>query len=93
MGYRGQGPDGIVTELGVFDFDESGHARLAALYPDVEVETVRENTGFGFPVRKDLSTIPLPTREMVEFIRALDPLKIHERELKPEERARSFPLA
>jgi len=93
MGYRGQGPDGIVTELGVFDFDESGHARLAALYPDVEVETVRENTGFGFPVRKDLSAIPLPTREMVEFIRALDPLKIHERELKPEERARSFPLA
>ncbi len=93
MGYQGQGPDGIVTELGVFDFDESGHARLAAIYPDVDVDTVRENTGFDFPVREDLSVVPLPTREMVEFIRALDPLKIHERELKSEDRLRSFFLA
>jgi hypothetical protein len=30
---------------------------------------------------------------MVEIIRELDPLKIHERELKPEERMRCFSLA
>lgn len=93
MGYLGQGPDSLVTELGVFDFDAFGHARLAALYPDVDVEAVRENTGFDFPVRENLGVVPLPTREMVEIIRALDPLKIHERELKPEERARRFSLA
>lgn len=93
MRYRGRGPDWIVTELGVFDFDESGHARLAALYPDVDVAEVRENTGFEFPVREDLSLVRLPTPEMVEFIRAMDPLRIHERELRPEERTRSFTLA
>lgn len=92
MHYRGRGPDRIVTELGIFDFDESGHARLAALYPDVDAATVRENTDFEFPVRGDLGTVPLPTSEMVEFIRALDPLKIHERELGAGERARSFSL-
>ncbi|HWP01637.1 MAG TPA: CoA-transferase [Methylococcus sp.] len=92
MRYRGRGPDRIVTELGIFDFDESGHARLAAVYPDVDVATVRENTGFEFPVRDDLSSVPLPTPEMVEFIRALDPLKIHERELGLKERARRFSL-
>jgi glutaconate CoA-transferase subunit B len=93
MHYGGQGPDSIVTELGVFDFDASGHARLAALYPDTDVAEVRENTGFEFPVREDLGPVHLPTPEMVEFIRALDPLRIHERELRPEERARSFSLA
>lgn len=92
MGYRGEGPDRIVTELGVFDFDESGHARLAALYPDVEVAEVRTNTGFEFPLREDLGTVPMPTPEMVELIRNLDPLRIHERELRPEERARRFDL-
>jgi glutaconate CoA-transferase subunit B len=81
MRYRGQGPDSLVTELGIFDFDGSGHARLAGLYPDVDVPEVRENTGFAFPVREDLGLAPLPTPEMVEFIRALDPLLIHEREL------------
>ena len=93
LGYRGQGPDGIVTELGVFDFDDSGQARLTALYPDVEIDTVRENTGFDFPVSESLSVTPMPSAEMVEFIRALDPLKIHERELRPDERLRSFSLA
>jgi glutaconate CoA-transferase subunit B len=92
LGHRGRGPDRIVTELGVFDFDDSGRARLAAVYPDVDVAEVRDHTGFEFPVREDLGTVPLPTAEMVELIRELDPLRIHERELRPEERTRSFAL-
>lgn len=90
MRYRGLGPDRIITELGVFDFDDSGHARLAALYPDVGLGEVRASTGFEFPVCEDLRTVELPTREMVELIRTLDPLRIHERELRPEETVRRF---
>jgi glutaconate CoA-transferase subunit B len=90
LGHRGLGPDLLVTELGVFDFDESGAARLAALYPDVMVDEVRENTGFGFAVREDLAQVPLPTPEMVALLRGLDPLRIHERELRPQDRARRF---
>jgi glutaconate CoA-transferase subunit B len=92
LGHRGRGPDRIVTELGVFDFDESGQARLAELYPDVGVDEMRQNTGFEFPVRGDLGSVPLPTLEVVDFIRALDPLRIHERELRPEDKARRFSL-
>ena len=92
MGYRGQGPDALVTELGVFDFDESGQARLNAVYPDTDLEMIQVNTDFDFPVSDELSIIPLPDREMVELIRLLDPLKIHERELKPVESHRSFPI-
>lgn len=93
LGHRGRGPDCIVTELGVFDFDESGHARLAAVYPDIGVEEVRRNTGFELPIREDLAIVPMPTNEMATLIRSLDPLRIHERELKADERARRFRLA
>lgn len=93
MYYRGKGPDWLISELGVFDFDESGHARLAAVYPDIGIGQVRLHTGFEFPVREDFGAVPLPNPEMVEFIRAFDPLKIHERELRPHERTRVFALA
>lgn len=92
LGHRGLGPDWIVTELGVFDFDDTGHARLAALYPDTSIEDVRDSTGFALPVREDLGIVPLPTPESIAFLRNLDPLRIHERELRGEERARRFRL-
>ena len=93
MGYRGAGPDALITELGVFDFDAGGHVRLKAVYPDTTVDIVCENTDFDVPLSQELATIPLPSPEMIEFIRAFDPLKIHERELKPQESARRFSLS
>lgn len=93
LGHIGRGPDWMVTELGLFDFDDAGRARLAASYPDVSIEAVRENTGFAFPVRDDCATIPLPAPDQVSIIRALDPLLIHERELRAEDRSRRFQLA
>ena len=90
LGHLGRGPDWIVTELGVFDFDESGRARLAARYPDVTVDEIRENTGFAFAVRPDLAVASLPAPDAVSFIRGLDPLRVHERELRPEDRTRRF---
>ena len=93
LGHRGGGPDRLVTELGLFDFDDSGRARLAGIYPDVSVDEVRQNTGFEFAIRDDLARLPLPTANDAAFIRALDPLRIHEKELRPEDRARRFDLA
>lgn len=92
MGYRGQGPDCIITELGIFDFDATGRARLAAIYSDIDLTTVQENTGYEFSIRADLGIAALPTPEMVAFIRTLDPMRIHEKELKPEDLKRSFSL-
>lgn len=93
MGYRGLGPDALITELGVFDFDESGHARLTALYPDTDINMVRDNTDFEFPINPDLVTIALPGPQEVAFIRQLDPLRIHERELKRSESNRRFSIS
>jgi glutaconate CoA-transferase subunit B len=90
--YRGQGPDRIVTDLGVFDFDETGHARLRAVYPDTDAALVAENTGFDFPVADGLGIAPLPEPDMIELIRRLDPMKIHQRELAHADQARAFEL-
>ena len=93
MNYKGGGPDCIITDLGVFDFDGSGHARLKAVYPDTDADLVQENTEFIFPLSENLSMVDLPEPEMIEFIRTMDPMKIHERELRPDDRSRTFELA
>ncbi|MGZ8213835.1 MAG: CoA-transferase subunit beta [Methylosarcina sp.] len=93
MPYMGSGPDGIVTELGVFDFNQDGRARLKATYPDTTIEMIKENTQFDFPVSDRFTTADLPSSDMVEFIRRMDPLRIHQRELSPADRERTFEIA
>lgn len=92
MAYLGKGPDCIVTDIGVFGFNAEGQAELRHVYPDTCVELVAENTEFDFPVSANLATATLPDVEMIEFIRRLDPLKIHERELSQADRRRCFAL-
>ena len=89
---RGQGPDCMITDLGVFDFNDDGHLQLSAVYQDTSVELVAENTGFDFPFTENLTTADLPDIEMIEFIRRLDPMKIHQRELGQADRERTFQL-
>ena len=90
LGLIGDGPDWLITELGVFDFDASGHARLREVFPDTDAALVQANTEFGFPISEPVATIPLPPVEVCALIRRLDPLRVHERELRPEDRLRSF---
>jgi glutaconate CoA-transferase subunit B len=90
--YRGKGPDRIVTDLGVFDFDATGHARLRAVYPDTDAALVAENTGFDFPVADDLAIASMPEPGMIELIRRLDPMRIHRRELSHADQVREFAL-
>lgn len=93
LGHRGGGPDRLVTELGVFDFDTDGHLRLLAVYPDVSVAEVAANTGFALRVAEDLSVAPLPDAHAVALIRQLDPLGVHRKELRAADQERRFALA
>jgi glutaconate CoA-transferase, subunit B len=93
LGHRGGGPDCLVTDLGVFDFDAEGHARLVSLYPDVEVEEVAANTGFALRVSDKLGIAPLPDAESLAIIRKLDPMGVHLKELRPADHERRFSLA
>lgn len=93
LGHRGHGPQWLVTELGLFDFDSEGHMRLNAIYPDVSVEEVFENTEFRPRLADRIETMPVPDRSIVELIRRLDPLGIHKKEIRADDARRVFELA
>lgn len=93
LGHRGNGPQWLVTELGLFDFDASGHARLTAVYPDISVDEVLKHTGFAARLAAKVETIPAPEGLVVELIRQLDPLKVHEKEIRAEDLRRGFAIA
>lgn len=92
-GHRGAGPQWLVTELGLFEFDADGQARLQAVYPDVSVDEVLENTGFEPRLADEIEIIQVPERPIIELIRKLDPLKVHEKEIRAEDMLRVFDVA
>ncbi len=93
LGLQGGGPDWVVTELGVFDFDPVTHVlRLRALYPDTTIQDVLDNTEFEPVMAPEVSLVPLPAPEHVALIRRFDPLRTHQREFKSTELSRCFDL-
>ena len=87
----GNGPDWVVTELGVFDFHpESKIMRLRYLYPDTTVDDVLESTQFEPEVHPEVRVMDMPTVEEVKLIREIDPLKVRQREHPSNELERKF---
>jgi glutaconate CoA-transferase subunit B len=89
LGYTGGGPEWLVTELGVFDYDD-GQARLRQLFPDVSVDDVRAATGFDVRIAADLRPVPLPSAAEIAALRGIDPLGVRRSEFAPEELRRTF---
>ena len=90
LGYAGGGPEWLVTELGVFDYDQDGRARLRQVFPDVAVEDVRTATGFEVQVAADLRPVPLPSAAEIAALRGIDPLGVRRSEFAPAELRRTF---
>ena len=93
LGYTGGGPQWLVTELGVFDYDSDGRMRLRELWPDVTVEQVREATGFELSVADDVREVVPPSEAELAVVRTIDPLGVRTSEFDPLELARRFELA
>lgn len=72
----------VVSNLGVFDFAGPDNAmRLVSLHPGVEVEQVREETGFTVQA-DDFGTSRQPTEEELRLIRdVLDPGGLRDKEV------------
>jgi glutaconate CoA-transferase subunit B len=90
LGFTGGGPEWLVTELGVFDYDDSGRARLRQLFPDVGLDEVHAATGFDFAVAGDLRPLAPPSPAELAALRAVDPLRVRRSEFSPDELRRSF---
>jgi glutaconate CoA-transferase subunit B len=74
QGWLGRGPTVVVTDLGIWHFDETGEMRLDSLHPGATVEQVRETIGWQPRLAPDLPTTPAPTDEELRLIRVeLDP--------------------
>ena len=74
QGWLGRGPTVVVTDLGIYHFDETGEMRLDSLHPGATVEQVRATIGWTVRIADDLAATPPPTVDELRLIREeLDP--------------------
>jgi len=74
QGWLGRGPSVVVTDLGIFHFDDDGEMRLDSLHPGASIDQVRETIGWEPKIASDLAATPEPTGEELRIIRVeLDP--------------------
>ncbi len=74
QGWLGRGPSVVVTDLGIYHFDDDGEMRLDSLHPGATLEQVRATIGWEPRVSGELGTTPPPTEDELRLIRVeLDP--------------------
>jgi glutaconate CoA-transferase subunit B len=71
---RGEGPQAIVTDIGIMEPDETGELILTALHSGKTIQQAKENTGWNLRVSEDLRTTPPPTDQELHILHdQLDP--------------------
>ncbi|MFN2545233.1 MAG: CoA-transferase subunit beta [Actinomycetota bacterium] len=80
-GWLGSGPAVVVTDLGVYRFDEeSGDMYLASLHPGVKLRDVQDATGWDMRVPEETGITDPPSAEELRLIREeLDPEGVYSR--------------
>ncbi len=74
QGWLGSGPSVVVTDLGIYHFDDDGEMRLDSLHPGATLDQVRETMGWDPRISTELAITPEPTAEELRLIREeLDP--------------------
>ncbi len=69
QGWLGRGPSVVVTDLGVWHFDDAGEMRLDSLHPGATLDQVRATIGWDPKIADDLVTTPVPSPEELRLIR------------------------
>ncbi|MBD3196940.1 MAG: hypothetical protein GF317_17945 [Candidatus Lokiarchaeota archaeon] len=79
----GSGPKCVVTDLAFLEFEESSkRMKLSSIHPDVNIEKIRDSTGFELIIPEKLETTVPPTVEELELLRKkVDPLNIRKLEV------------
>ena len=76
LGFGGDGPCAVITDMAVFGFDESGEMILEQTHPGVSVADVRAEVGWELAVADHAETTPPPTRAEVATLRTIDPADV-----------------
>jgi len=75
---RGDGPQAVVTDLGIMEPDENGELVLTALHPGCTVEQAKANTGWDLKAAAELRLTEPPSDEELRILRQdLDPEGIY----------------
>ncbi|TXT61217.1 MAG: 3-oxoadipate CoA-transferase subunit B [Promethearchaeota archaeon] len=79
----GSGPQCVITDLAYLIFDEdTRRMKLGSLHPDVDLETVKNSTGFNLMIPESVSKTKPPTSQEVKLLREkVDPLSIRKLEV------------
>jgi glutaconate CoA-transferase subunit B len=74
QGWLGSGPTVVVTDLGIYHFDQDGEMRLDSLHPGSTLDQVRAAMAWEPRLAPDLARTPAPTDDELRLIRErLDP--------------------
>jgi len=79
LGFPGEGPSLIITDLGVYGFTRTSHEMiLRELYPGATVKDVKANIGWDVKRSRRLARTAPPSEEEIRIIRQeLDPGRVH----------------
>jgi len=77
LSWAGGGPEAVITDLGVLEFDTEGEMYLAAVHPGVDEAKVLAQTGWPLRCAQRIAETPPPTPEELTVLRDLDPAGVH----------------
>jgi glutaconate CoA-transferase subunit B len=79
----GSGPQCVITNLAYLDFDdETKRMKLGSIHPGVDLETVKDSTGFELVIQKKVKETLPPTVKEIKLLREnVDPLNIRKLEV------------
>ena len=73
-GWLGRGPTVVVTDLGIWHFDDAGEMRLDSLHPGATLDDIRSTLGWEPRIADDLQATAPPSETELDLIRReLDP--------------------
>lgn len=78
LGLPGGGPQAVITDLGLLEFDDTGEMMLTALYPGVTPEQVQAQISWPLNTAAALREVPPPTPAELDCLRTVvDPQGIY----------------
>ncbi len=71
---KGSGPFRVITQLGVFGFDEkSKRMKLVSLHPNITIDMIKEHSGFDIVLSGDIPITKPPTTDELRILKKIDP--------------------
>lgn len=70
------GPFRVITQLGVYGFDETCRLTLLNIHPGVSIEEVQANSQFKIQIAEDLHETLPPTAEECRILSEIDPTRL-----------------